>query len=202
MDPKLQSSFIPKKPLSSEASFRTTSNVNLFVLISTIIFILTLAVAAAFFFLNRHSVAVQAQQVEDLKKYQKDFSDSQVATWARLDARIKAGNYVIQHHLATSQLFALLQNITVKSVQLTKFEFAVKPDATGNLAPVMTVSGVGRSFNAVSYQSDVFREQPAIKHPLFSGVRLDDSGRVLFSVDAGIDPAAVMYKTLFEGGNQ
>ena len=194
MDPKLQSSFIPKKPIPNGPALRSVSTVNIFFVIALFIFILSLAAGAFIFFYNQHqeqSISSKASQLETIKR---DFSDKLTQELTRLDSRLITANKILDQHLAISSAFKLIQAITAKNVQFTKFEYTLKNGTTPNLV----LAGQGRSFNTVSFQSDLFRNNPSIKAPLFSDIRLDEKGNVLFSVTADLDPELVLYKTLFK----
>ncbi len=198
----MQSSFIPKTPISSDRGTRTSSTVNLFFLISVLIFIVTLAIGGFLFFYN----AQQQKQIDTIASSliaseKKDFSDTDVESWSSLDKRIQAAQEVLQRHYAVSSLFRLLQELTVKNVRFTRFDFALKDEQLDKPNLTLSLAGEGRSYNAISYQSDVMRSSESLKDVLFSDVRLDEKGNVLFSVKAAVDPALTLYKNLFLAGS-
>lgn len=198
MDPKMQSSFIPKTPISVDRGSHTSSSVNLFFLISVLVFIFSLAVGAFFFFYN----ANQQKQIDALSASliasgKKDFSDTDVNAWTELDKRTQAASELLQRHYAVSSLFRLLQELTVKNVRFTRFDFTVKDDGVEKTSLALGLSGEGRSYNAVSYQSDVMKASESLEDALFSNIRLDEKGSILFSMKASVDPALTSYKNLF-----
>ncbi len=198
MDPKMQSSFIPKTPIATDRAAHSSSTVNLFFLISVLAFIVTLAIGGFLFFYN----AQQQKQIEAIAasliaSEKKDFSDTDVNAWTDLDKRTQAANEILQRHYAVSSLFRLLQELTVKNIRFTRFEFSLKDDGAEKAALDLALSGEGRSYNAVSYQSDVMKSSESLDDVLFSDIRLDEKGNILFSMKAAVDPALTSYKSLF-----
>lgn len=194
MDPRLQSSFIPKKPISNGPALRSVSTVNIFFVIAIFVFILSLAAGAFIFFFNQHQEQTIASKSTDLETIKRDFSDKLTQELTRLDSRLLVAQKILNQHVAVSSAFKLIQAVTAKNVQFTNFEYGLKNGTT----PTVALAGQGRSFNTVSFQSDLFRNNPSIKAPLFSDIRLDDKGNVLFSVTAELDPELVLYKTSFK----
>ena len=199
MDPKFQSSFIPKKAITADQGVRASSTVNLFFLIAVISFILTLGAGAFLMFINyqqNKDIGVIADSLIASEK--KEFSETDVKAWTRLDGRIAAATQILQKHIAVSTLFEILQETTIKNVQFNKFDFSTKLDNAGKAAAIVSLAGQGRNFNSVSYQSDVFRDTSAFTDTLFSDVRLDDKGNVLFQVNASIYQDALLYRKLIK----
>jgi len=198
MDPKMQSSFIPKTPISTDRGVHTASTVNLFFLISILVLIVSLAIGGFLFFYNTN----QQKQIDSLvasliSSGKKDFSDTDVRAWTDLDKRTKAASEVLQHHYAVSSVFRLLQELTVKNVRFTRFAFDLKDDVADKKSIVLSLSGEGRSYNAVSYQSDILKASESLRDSLFADIRLDEKGSILFSVQVSVDPDLTSYKKLF-----
>ena len=59
------------------------------------------------------------------------------------------------------------------------------------------MEGVARSFNSVTLQSDIFRDSDIILDPVFSSLKLDELGNVLFNITAKVDPSFVLYRNTF-----
>lgn len=193
MDPRLQSSFIPKKPLTEDRVYRSSGRTSVFLVVSIIIFIVALAGSFGVFFLNQYQERIIATKDKDLLKTQDDLSGNLIKDLGRLDQRIEASDALLKQHISVSSVFKLLQELTAKSIRFNDLNYSIVPPDTIKL----TLKGEGRSFNAVSFQSDVFRASQSLKNPLFSDVRLDDKGAVLFSIETGVDPALVLYKNNF-----
>lgn len=194
----MQSSFIPKTSISADRGGRSSSTVNLFFLISVLILIVTLAIAGFFFFYN----ANQQKQIDTITasliaSEKKDYSEPIVDAWTALDKRTRAANEMLQRHYAVSSLFKLLQDLTVKNIRFTRFDFTLKDDAAEKTSISLALSGEGRSYNAVSYQSDVMKSSESLDDALFSDIRLDEKGNILFSMKASVDPDLTSYKKLF-----
>lgn len=193
----MQSSFIPKTPIATDRGVRSSNTVNLFFLISVLIFITSLAIGGFLFFYNANQQKQIDAIVSSLATAEKDFSGPDVNVWTELDKRTQAAQEVLDRHYAVSSLFRLLQELTVKNIRFTRFDFALKEAAAEGTSLALALSGEGRSYNAVSYQSDVMKVSESLKDVLFSDIRLDEKGNILFSVKATVDPNLTSYKKLF-----
>lgn len=193
----MQSSFIPKTPIATDRGVRSSNTVNLFFLISVLIFITSLAIGGFLFFYNANQQKQIDAIVSSLATAEKDFSGPDVNVWTELDKRTQAAQEVLDRHYAVSSLFRLLQELTVKNIRFTRFDFVLKEAAAEGTSLALALSGEGRSYNAVSYQSDVMKVSESLKDVLFSDIRLDEKGNILFSVKATVDPNLTSYKKLF-----
>ncbi len=193
MDPRLQSSFIPKKPLMehSAASVRPVQKASLFLVIAIVVFVIMIGLAGAVYFYNSYLgqkiVTLQQEIAATQQKYLA--ANSSFDKYARLDLRIQTANEILANHFAVSSVFSLLEKDTVKNVRFNSFTFSI----TGTSTPLISMAGQAKSFNSISVQSDVFRQDPSIKNPVFSGVGLDDKGNVSFHVDAALSPSVLFY---------
>ncbi len=130
-----------------------------------------------------------AQKNAQLSKDEKDLSGDLIANLQRLDTRINAARTVLQKHVSLSTIFKLLEDTTTINIRYSNLKYNVSVAGL----PTLMLSGQGKTFNSISYQSDVFRSTAPFKNPLFSDVRLDDHGNVLFDVTTGLDPALILY---------
>ena len=57
----------------------------------------------------------------------------------------------------------------------------------------VVLRGWAKSFNEVALQSDSFAGEKFIQEPIFSDINLDESGNILFSFSAILDPSLISY---------
>ena len=57
----------------------------------------------------------------------------------------------------------------------------------------LTVTGSADSFSSVALQSDQFGATKLLKDVIFSGISVNESGKVGFTVTATIDPSLLLY---------
>ena len=111
MDPRFQTSFIPKKPLVGGAS-TPSKTINLFALIATLIFIATLTLAVGVFFYNRLVIGQINENKATLERAKGAFEPDLINKIVRLDDRIGVAEGLLNEHLATSYFFDIIERAT------------------------------------------------------------------------------------------
>lgn len=192
IDQKPQTSFIPKKPIGSTASFEQTS-VNFFSLIALSIFLVAVLLAGGMYvyqyYLNSHLTSLQAS----LDLARKQFDPGFITTATRLNARILAAESLLKGHIAPSYIFSdLIEKYTLQDdVQFTNFTWNY--DAAGN--GTISMSGIARDYTSVAVQAREFASHiQYLKNQIFSNVSLDQNGNVTFSFSGSIDASVVDFK--------
>lgn len=195
MDTRLRTSFIPKKTLilKSETGGGRVS-INLFLSFGMIVFFLMIALAAGVYL---YEVVIQKKIADEgvaLEKAKKAFEPSLIADVKRLDSRITAGKTILGNHTVVLPIFDMLEALTLKTVRFTKFDY--KNTKGGN--PVIKLGGEAKSYASVALLSDSFAGDTRIKNPVFSNLNLNETGGVVFSFQASLDPTMVSFKKSLE----
>ncbi|PJE74169.1 MAG: hypothetical protein COV01_01565 [Candidatus Taylorbacteria bacterium CG10_big_fil_rev_8_21_14_0_10_41_48] len=190
MDPRFQTSFIPKKPVVTQGStLSKTSTVSLFSLIAVVLFILTLALSGGVFFwksLIQKDIDVKQTTLERARDA---FEPDLIKKIIRLDSRIENTKTLLGSHISVTRLFDLLSTIALRSVRFKDFNFSYL--AKDKIEVVM--KGQAQSFAAVAIQSDFFNQQKYLKNTLIGDLALEPTGLISFSVRTTIDPTLVSY---------
>lgn len=129
-----------------------------------------------------------------VEKAIRDFEPELTKELTIIKARLDAGKYLVDNHKAVSLLFSLLELNTAQTVRFNEFSYVTNSDNT----ITVSLKGEARSYNAIAYQSDVFSKIESINNPVFGNLAIDEKGVISFSVTAGLDPSAVMYKKLVQ----
>lgn len=193
MEPKFQSSFIPRGPVASVAinqplTKRKTEH-SLLGFLAGIIF--TLSVVAALgavgykWWLGRSIINMKAE----LEAGKAAIDQETVAEITRLNNRIIAAENLINKHRVVSPLFRFLESTTIKNVRFTDFTYTA--DNTGLK---VLIKGQAKSYTALALQAEAFNKSDYVKNSAFSDIRLDDKGNVTFSVLADVDPGVLSYR--------
>ncbi len=189
MDPRFQTSFIPKKPIVAQTSSRSSSTINLFTLVSTIVFVTTLALSGAAFFYK----GVVAKQIESdkasLERARGQFDPELIVQITRLDARIETAKTLLASHVSVGPLFDLISKITLPSVRFRDFDFAYL--SSDKISVEMT--GQATNYASVALQSDVLNAQKNLKDVTIGDMNLDGAGDISFTVSATVDPKVLLY---------
>ena len=197
MDPKFQSSFIPKGPIVSSSTIsggsRTPSH-GLFGFIASVVFFIVVLLAAGLFGYEKYLLSSIAQRGDDLNKAREALNPGTIRDLLKLNSRIVSTQDILSKHTVLSPLFDFLESSTYKSVRYTVFNFSNDKDLT------ITLSGQARGYAAVALQADTLSRSKYILNPVFSDLTLDDKGNVLFSFKASLSPDIISYKRQIDSG--
>jgi hypothetical protein len=199
METKFQTSFIPKKPLTAPVVSSRSGGVSIFMALSLLVFVLSLGGAG---FAYGWEVYLKKQQVSyeaDLKKSQEAFNPEEINQLKRIDTKIKKAQALMSTHLAVSDVFDIIGKLTAENIRFTSFDFAT-PSSDNKDGIKLTMRGVGSSFSAIAFQSDVFGQSSQygrnklLKNPVLSDLAVDDRGSVAFSFSATLNPVDLSYE--------
>jgi hypothetical protein len=187
MDPQVNTSFIPKAALTAEKA--RSGGIGLFLLISILIFILSIIAAGGAFAYTGILNSNLAKNKADLAQQQGAFDPATIQELLKLDSRIEQGKLLLNKHVASSALFNFLSQNTLVNVQFSSFNYLLNADGTATVQ----LEGSADSFSTIALQSDALGKSSALKDVVFSGIAVDTSNRVTFTVNATVDPSLISY---------
>ncbi|MEQ1561556.1 MAG: hypothetical protein ABL899_02445 [Nitrospira sp.] len=198
MEPKFQTSFIPKSPVVSTPNNKPTQvyDTNIFSLIATAFFTVTLIVAGGLFgykYILNKQIADYGRSIDDARgalevdKIQQLLSE---------DKRLSSSKVLLDKHISMTGLFSLIQDLTVKKIRITELSY-------NNVAGIaaLSIKGDSQTYNALADQEDVFRKNDSLKDSYFSDLRPGINGSIAFSFKATVMPDIISYKKLVESLN-
>jgi hypothetical protein len=190
---KFNTSFIPKKPVAtpagqSVATFKKKGP-NIFSLIGLFIFFASLVATAGVYGWKYQIENDIAGQIEDLKKARNEFDEQTVANATRLNERLMSVKNILENHTAPSSVFALLEDVILKSVKLNNFTYASQADGTVKLSG----SGSAAGYESIVLQSDEFGYAGQFRDVIFSNVQSSANSGVSFSFSAAVDSGLFLY---------
>ncbi len=192
MEPKFQSSFIPKGPISSTIpsapTGRKTQEKSLFSFLAWIIFNISVVLALGMFgykFYLKYSID---QMGVDLENARATLQSEVINELTRLDNRITSSRELILAHQSLSPLFAFLEVSTPRTVRFNEFRYSVTPQGLE-----LAMTGEARGYAALALQAEIFDKSPYFKNSIFSDLMLNTKGDVTFSFKAIVDPSLVSY---------
>jgi hypothetical protein len=187
MDPQVQQSFIPKKPLVGESPRGGMGG--LLMLICVLIFIASLVAAGGTFAYGKYLESAIASKSDSLKKAEGAFDTNSIRDLERLDTRLTQAQKLLGSHVAPSGVFVFLAASTLERVQFTSLDLEVAQDGSAKLQ----MGGVADSFSTLALQSDQFSAAKVLRDVIFSGITTDSTGHVVFTVSANVDPSVLSY---------
>jgi hypothetical protein len=197
MEPKFQSSFIPKGPVAPTgpvADAYGRPHASFFGIVATFLFTISIILSLGVFGYERYLLAHIGTLGNDLKSARASMQPDVINELVRADQRMLSTKALLGKHTALSPFFDYMEAATLKNVRFTSFEYL-----TTDRGIVITMHGQARSYADVAEQSDSFNRSKIFIDPVFSDLDLDAKGNVVFTFKAGLDPAAVSYKKRLEG---
>ncbi len=197
MEPRFQTSFIPKKPIvatqgsSSAPVIRTT---NIVTLIANVMFVVALVVSGGLFFykqLLQKQIATVGQSIDDARGA---FQIEKIQELIDADARLNAITNLLNNHVSVSKLLTFLSEVTVKKVKINELIYKSEAGAT-----TVTMKVEAASYNALAAQGEVFSKNEFIKTPFFTNYSTADNGFIRADFSSKIDTTLTSYKKSIEG---
>ena len=192
MDPKFQSSFIPKGPVASAGSINPADRNkgrSFFGFVATIIFVLSVVAALGVFGYSLYLSSNIAKMGNDLTTAKASLDPTTINQISRLNSRIISTQTLLAQHTVVSPFFDFLETSTLKTLRWTSFDYTVTSKGIQ-----LNMQGQAQGYNALALQSDIFNKTSFIKSPLFKNLTLDNSGNVTFEFTATLDPSIISYK--------
>ncbi len=202
MDPQIPTSFIPKRPITSDAALpeHRSRAVGLLSLITVIIVVATV-VSFAGVYLYEKTLSTQKTKLEQsINDARNGIGTEFLTDMKRLNARITGVKALLQSHVVVSPIFAALEETTLRSIQYKKFSYEFRTDP-GTKSQVVRVSldGTGKNYSTIALQSDAFAQSTVIRNPVFSNLTVDDkNGTVGFQLAFDVDPADLSFQKFID----
>lgn len=199
MEPNIKSSFIPSDTVQTKKSRGPINSglTDIFVLGAIVLFIASLALGIGVFLYYQFLQSSLASKSEQIQRAEEAFEPGLIQELTRLDDRMRAGEAILHQHMAPSEIFALLQDLTLVNVSFSSFELAAADPGSISI----TLDGLARSVNSIALQADLFARHGAITSPIFSNINRDTQG-VRFEVTALLNPAALRYANVHQARTQ
>lgn len=205
MDNQIKTSFIPRKTIDEAANFQTGSQVvrrrvgrTIFSVISTIIFISSLAGAGVVYTWQIKLKKDIANQVQIMQEARKNFDERFVQEASRLNLRIESANNMVTNHVSPSSLYGLLEEYTLQTVAFSSFSFKDNQDGTIGV----NGSGEAKRYESIVLQSDAFGKSGYLRNVIFTDLRPSANNEsVGFSFEATLDPRLILYRNTVSQDN-
>lgn len=193
MENSFQTSFIPKKPITTttNSSNKIKQPTSLFSLIS-IFLLIAMGVLSAGVYLYKGFLQTQKQSLsEELLKSREKFEKDTIDDLELFDKRSRSAKQVLDGHIVLSPMFALLGSLTIPSIQYTKFDHK-----TTDQGFIVEMSGMAKDYKSIALQADVFNTAKGrfFKNVVFSNLTRDKTNNVLFDVKFEVDPSLLSYE--------
>ena len=156
---------------------------NVLLIISLVILAVSVVTAGAVFGYQKYLESVVEVKNAALTEARSQIDREQVEELIRLKQRFDSGKELLRDHVSSSQLFALLESVTLENVSFGDMTLTVADDRSA----IITLTGTARNFNTLAAQSNEIAAQRDFKRAIFSEISLNTNGTVGFSLNASLD---------------
>jgi len=195
MESQIKSSFIPKD--APEGGYlkaqRSSGALDLLLLAAIILVFASLALGVGIFLYQQYLQSSLNSKRDQLERARDAFEPALIEELTRLDKRMNAAQGILNNHIAPSEVFALLEQLTLQTVGFESLSF----EAADANTMTISMSGTAVSVNSIALQADLFGKHPAIASPIFSNIRRE-AGGVRFDVDAVLNPAVLRFGSVVQ----
>lgn len=197
MEPKFQSSFIPKGPVAPSSTIpmarRRVGGGGFLGFIALLVFIASVVLAGGvvgYKFYLKYSIDNMGADLEEARSA---LQPDTIRELTRLDNRIASTKELVAGHSVLTPLFEFLEESTPKTIRFSDLRYEVS--GTGI---VLSLIGEARGYAALAFLADTFNKSPYFENPTFSNINLNEKGDVNFTFESTVDPDLVSYEGLVE----
>lgn len=164
MDKETKISFIPKKPLAVDKA-RARRPMGIFLAVSFLLFFVVLSVYGGLYLYKANLEKTLAGKVSELEAEKEKGDPAGVIEKAEtLQKRVESAERILGNHIALSRVFALLEELTLKSITFNSLTIKQAGASTGGEASSgalfsVDLKGNAKSYASLAYQSDVLRKE-------------------------------------------
>ena len=192
MENSFQTSFIPKKPIIPNMATSSSGNtINISMVVSVfILVVMLLAFGGLYVYKNFYLLKNEEALSANLFKIRDSFDKDTITELETFDKRTNIAKQILNQHVVLSPLFEKVNDLTLSSIQYTKFEQKI----TNNLF-VVRMSGIARDYKSIALQADVFNtdKKQLFKNVIFSNLTKNKNNYVTFDVEFSVDPSLLYF---------
>lgn len=198
MEPKFQSSFIPKGPhantfIPKPPTSSRSGGGGVLSFVATLIFITAVVLAGGVFGYKTYLKYSINRMGADLEQARATLQPEVITELTSLSKRIVAAREIVSKHQVLTPFFRFLETSTPVGVRFSAMNYA---STISGLE--LTMNGQARGYASLALLSDILNRSGNFKEITFSDLRLNDRGEVSFSFKALVDPQAVSYARVVE----
>ncbi|MFA6386421.1 MAG: hypothetical protein WCW04_01465 [Candidatus Paceibacterota bacterium] len=192
MENSFQTSFIPKKPIIPNATSSgggSTTSISMVVSVFILV-VMILAFGGLYVYKNFYLLKNKESLSANLFKIRDSFNKDTITLLETFDKRTSIAKQILEGHVVLSPLFEKINELTLSSIQYTKFEHKVN-----NNLFIVRMSGIARDYKSIAIQADIFNADKGqvFKNVIFSNLTKDKNNFVTFDVEFSVDPSLLSY---------
>lgn len=192
MENSFQTSFIPKKPITSNISDKSSRPPTSILTLLAFLILIIIGGASVGLFLYKNYLIKQKEVLSiSLQKVRDSFEKDTISELELYDKRVGASRKILNNHLVLSPMFALLGSLTLPSIQYTSLSHTSSSQGFS-----AKLSGAAVDYKSIALQADVFNSAKGrfFKDVVFSNLVKDKNNTITFNLEFNVDPALLSYE--------
>jgi hypothetical protein len=189
MENSFQTSFIPKKPITSNTLDKEPRS--FFSWIAILLLVVSIASSVGLFLYKTYLTKQQKTLSSSLLNTRDSFEKETIDELELFDRRTESAKKILNNHIALSPVFVLLGQVTIPAIQYTNFELL-----TNEKGFVVAIEGLASDYKSIALQANVFNSEKgrSFKNVLFSNLVKDKNNNISFSLQFTVDPSLLSYE--------
>lgn len=197
MEPKFQTSFIPKSPVLSsgkEPSTESTKSVSLISIIAMILFIVSVVLSGGVFFYKK----IESKAIIDLKEAlaleKASFNESGIKDLILVSDQMKAVKDLLDKHLILSNIFVVMQSSAIDNIKFTEISFETLNEGFVKVS----FEGEATSYEHIAKQAELFKSTGFLNDVSFYNMEIDKDGVLVFEGFMSVSIKDTSYKEILK----
>ncbi len=202
MEPKFNTSFIPKKTLQDVGEGGTSG---LYVgrrdiygpgfFLALFLFLVSILATIGLFAYSKIVLGDIEAKLKTLEDKKNIFNTEEISSLIRADKHLSSAKKLVQEHIVSTELLSLLERITLKRVQYVTLEYEGAPTEVA----MVLVSGLAKNYQDVALQTEQYRLNSFLKDPIVRQLEQQrDANNVSFEIEFYVDPTLLTLSSILE----
>lgn len=189
MENSFQTSFIPKKPITSTVSEKEPKS--FFSIIAVFVLIAIILISGGLYLYKSYLIKQKTDLSASLSITRDSFEKDTIVELELFDKRTTSAKQILANHIVFSPMFALLGEITIPQIQYTDFS-----QQTSDNGFMVNMEGIAKDYRSIALQADMFNttKGSSFKNVLFSNLTKDKNNNVTFDLKFEVMPELLSYE--------
>ena len=190
MENSFQTSFIPKKPITSSGVVSREPK-SLFLIIAIFLLVVSILASVGLFVYKAYLTKQKESASSSLSIIRDSFEKDTIDELSSFNKKTESAKKILNNHIVLSPMFSLLGEITIPTIQYTKFDQQNSPEGF-----LIKIDGLARDYRAIALQADMFNtvKGRSFKNVVFSNLVKDKNNNIIFNLEFNVDQSLLSYE--------